>query len=136
MGTALALGEQDPRPPPTTFLETKLCLGNYASLQYNLLGEGSPFADQVLALIIIKDLPKVFGTRDQWYDYRCRHLIRAVFDEGVTYCGCRLNPDGFYHPKENIPLFVTTFSLAVGEFAGGEKMYRKGLPKEWKWEYH
>ena len=51
MGKALALGERDPRPPPTTFLETKLCLGNYAALKDDLMGKGSPFAYQVLALI-------------------------------------------------------------------------------------
>ena len=50
MGTIIALGERDPHPPPTTFLETKLCLGTYAALQDPFLGEGLPFVDQVLAL--------------------------------------------------------------------------------------
>ena len=44
MGTALALGERDQRPPPTTLLETKLCLGTYASQQDAFLREGMPFA--------------------------------------------------------------------------------------------
>ena len=83
-----------------------------------------------------EDLSKVFGTHNQWDDHRCRQLIWAVFDEGVTYCGCRLIPDDFYHPNENIPLSETTLALAVGELAGGEKMYRWGFPKEWKWDYY
>ena len=99
MGMALALGERDPHPPPTTFLETKLCLRTYAALQDVFLGEGSPFVDQVLALRKTMDLPKVFGDRDQWDDHRFRRIIWAVFDEGVTYCGCRLTPDDFCQPK-------------------------------------
>ena len=72
MGTELALGERYPRPPPTTFLETKLCLGTYASLQDAFMGEGFPFADQVLSLRKTMDLTKVFGTRNHWDDHRCR----------------------------------------------------------------
>ena len=84
MGTELALGERDPRPPPRNFLETKLCLGIYAALQDYFLGEGLPFVDQVLALRKTMNLPKVFGTRNQWDDHMCRNLIWEVFDEGVT----------------------------------------------------
>ena len=80
MGTALALGEQDPRPSPTTFLETKLCLGTYAALQDAFLGECLPFADQVMSLRKTMDMPKVFGIHDQWDDHRCRQLIWEVFD--------------------------------------------------------
>ena len=64
MGTALALGERDPRPPPKTFLETKLCLGTYTALQDVFLGNGLPFVDKVLALRKTMDLPKVFGTHN------------------------------------------------------------------------
>ena len=46
---ALALGERDPRPPITTFLETKLCLRTYAALKDTFLGEWLPFVDQLLA---------------------------------------------------------------------------------------
>ena len=49
MGKALARGDRDPHPPPTTLLETKLCLGNYAFLQDAFLDEGLPFIYQVLA---------------------------------------------------------------------------------------
>ena len=115
MGTALALGEREPRPPPTTFLETKLCLGTYAALQGAWLGKCSAFTDQVLALQKTMDLPNVFGTRDQWYNHSFRKLIWAVFDEGVTYCGWRLTPDDFFHPKENFPFPATTLALTVGE---------------------
>ena len=87
MGMALALGEGDPCPPSTTFLETKICLGNYSALQDSFLGEGLSFVDEVLALIKTMDLPKVFGTRNQWDDHRCRQIIWAVFGEGATYCG-------------------------------------------------
>ena len=72
---ALAFGEQDPRPPPTTFLVTKLCLGTYAALHDALLGKIFPFADQVLSLRKKMDLTKVFGTLDQWGDHRCRQII-------------------------------------------------------------
>ena len=65
MGKALALGELDSHPPPTTLLETKLCLGTYADLQETLLGKGLPLADQVLKLSKTMDLPEVFGTQDQ-----------------------------------------------------------------------
>ena len=46
------------------------------------------------------DLTKVFGTRNQWNDHRCRQLILAVLDEGVTYCGCRLTPDDFFSQRK------------------------------------
>ena len=61
---ALAFGEQDPRPPPTTFLVTKLCLGTYAALHDALLGKIFPFADQVLSL------------RKKWILLRC--LVLAI----------------------------------------------------------
>ena len=96
----LALGKRDPCQPTTTFLETKLCLGTYAALQEKFMGKGSPFADQVLSLRKTMDIPKVFGTCNRWDDHRCRQLIWALFDEGVTYCGCRLTPDDFFQPKE------------------------------------
>ena len=41
------------------------------------------------------DLTKVFGTRDQWDDHRCRQIIWSVFKEGITYCGGRMTPDDF-----------------------------------------
>ena len=136
MGTALAFGERDPRPPPTTLLETKLYLETYSDLKNALLGEGSPFSDQVLALQKTMDLPKLFGTCNQWYDHRCRQLIWAVLDEGVTYCGCGLTPDDFFHPKENFPFPMTTLSLEVIELEEGKDMDRWGFPKEWKWDYY
>ena len=75
MGTALALGERDPHLPLTNFLETKLCLGTYASLQDDFMDKGSLFADQVLALIKTMYLTKVFGNRNQWDNHMCRQLI-------------------------------------------------------------
>ena len=78
----------------------------------------------------------MFGTRNQWNDHRCRQLILAVLDEGVTYCGCRLTPDDFCQPKEISPFPATKLVLAVAELAGGKKMDRWGLPKEWKWDYY
>ena len=80
MGTALALRERDPRPPPTTSLETKICLRTYAYLQDAFMGKGFPFLDQVLELRKTMDIPKVFGTRDLWDGHRCRQLTWAVFD--------------------------------------------------------
>ena len=100
MVTALALVEQYPRPPPTTFLETKLYLRTYADLQDALLAEGSPCTDQILALIKTMDMQKVFGTRNQWDDHRFRQLIWSVFNEGVTYCGCQLTPDDFFSQRK------------------------------------
>ena len=75
MGTALALGEKETRPLPRTFLETKLCLGMYVDLQDYFMGKGLPFTYQVLALRKKVDLPKVFGTCNQWDDHRFRQLI-------------------------------------------------------------
>ena len=121
MSTALALDDRDPRPPPTTFLETQLCLGTYAALQDVLLGEYSPFTNQVLALRKTMDLPKVFGTRDQWDDHWCRQLVWAVYDKDVSYCGIRLTPDDFCQPKEKIPYPMTTLALAIGELAGARR---------------
>ena len=71
MGTSLALGDKDPRPPPTTFSETKLFLGTYAALQDALLGEGLPFEDQVLAL------------KKQWICQRCLLLEISGIITGV-----------------------------------------------------
>ena len=99
MGTALALGKRDSHPPPTTLLETKLCLLTYVALQDTFLGEVLSFTDQVLELRKTMDMPKIFGTRDQWYNHRCRQLVWSVFDEGVTYCGCWMTPDGFFQPN-------------------------------------
>ena len=82
------------------------------------------------------DIPKVFGTHNQWYDHMCRKLIWAVFGEGVTYCGCRLTPDYFCQTKENFSFPTTTLALAFGLLAEGKKMDPWGFPKEWKWNYY
>ena len=102
----------------------------------NLCNPIKRFAGQVLALRKTMDLPKVFDTRYQWGDIMCRQLIWAVFDEGVTYCGCRLTPDGFCQPKENVPFCAKTLKLAVGKLAGRKMMDRWGFRKEWKWDYY
>ena len=99
MDTELLLGERDPCPPLTFFLETKLFLGTYASLHDAFLGKGLPFADQILALRKTMDIPNVFGSRNKWDYHRDRQLIWAAFDERVKYCGCQLTPDVFCQPK-------------------------------------